>query len=124
MHIFYNLISIPSYKSDLGFINSILKKFALNIKLEQKSIKVNGKIEKYNFYKINIIHNIHELIYYKKFKGFVLIDSNDIFRPPINFLYDKYVDKKRLQHNTFYSFQSNIDLLNMFDSDSDTNNDD
>jgi hypothetical protein len=67
--IFKNKNKNNSFKSDLGFINSILKKFALNIKLDRKSKKVNGKIVKYNFYKINIINNIHELIYYKKFKG-------------------------------------------------------
>ena len=80
-----------TFKADLGHINTILKKYGLNIKLEQKSKKINKKIIKINFYKMSIIDNIHELIYYRRLKGYEFYDEENIFKIPNILIYNDLV---------------------------------
>jgi hypothetical protein len=100
-----------TFKSDLGHINSIINKFGINIKLQQINIKENKKVVSINYYNINILYNIHELIYYKKLRGFELYDSCNIFKKPSMYIYDKLINVNNIEKNKFIYNQNLLDLL-------------
>lgn len=73
------IISKENKKQILGYINSLLHTFNLSIKLLQK--RIGGK-NKTNFYKIEHLNNIDEIIFYKIEKGyFKLKDKDNLFKP-------------------------------------------
>ena len=63
-------------KAFLGIINSVLENYSIKIQYIQKKIK--GKL--CQFYKLEILDNIDEIIQYKVNKGFKLVDTNNIFK--------------------------------------------
>jgi hypothetical protein len=64
-----------STKQVLGHINSILANYSIKIKCSQKTI--NGKTE--NFYLIEVLNDVDELLKYKTQKGYNIVDKNNIF---------------------------------------------
>ena len=107
----YDKIREDILKSDLGHINSIINRFGINIKLQQLNIKENKKVISINYYNINILYNIHELIYYKKLRGYDLYDSCNIFKKPSIYIYDKLINIKNIEKNKFLYNQNLLDLL-------------
>jgi hypothetical protein len=113
----YDKIREDILKSDLGHINSIINKFGINIKLQQLNTRENKKFIKINYYNINILYNIHELIYYKKLRGFELYDSCNIFKNPSIYIYDKLINIDNIEKNKYYYNKNN--LLDLFDTETD-----
>ena len=65
-----------SIKQLLGHLNTILRDYSLKISLHRTTVK-NIRT---SYYKIEILNDVDELIKYKKEKGYMLIDDNNIFK--------------------------------------------
>ena len=93
---FYKLFSItpdrlnemfndaPSLKNKLGYINSILDDFSLNIGYDRRR-DTCGTLTTY--YKLEHVSNITEIILYKMRNNFQLYDTYQIFKAPTIFMY-------------------------------------
>lgn len=53
---------VDSIKSFLGFINSLFNEFGFNIKVKQKNIKENKKVNKKNYYYIKYVNEVDKFI--------------------------------------------------------------
>ena len=77
---------LDSNKAVLGLINSVLEPYSVKIQSVQK--KVNGKHQ--YFYKLELLDNIDEIIYYKINRGFKLVDDQNIFKYDVSQREPKY----------------------------------
>jgi len=102
----------------LSHINSIINKFGINIKLQQKNTRENKKFIKINYYNLNILYNIHELIYYKKLRGFVLHDNLKIFKEPSTYIYGELININKIEKNKYYYNQNTNNIFDLLDIDS------
>jgi hypothetical protein len=94
-----------SLKAMIGYINSFLTIYGIKISTIQKQ---EGKhVNKTNYYKIEIIHNVDELLEYRIKKGFQFEDNDGIFIKPstisgYKFKYTNMIDLNRAEHTREY----------------------
>jgi hypothetical protein len=68
---------ITTKRAMIGYINTLLHNFNMAIKTTQE--RTGGK-NKSNFYKLEHLNNIREIIFYRNIKKhYTLNDNNDIF---------------------------------------------
>ena len=89
----------------IGYINSFLTIYGIKISTIQKQ---EGKhVNKTNYYKIEIIHNVDELLEYRIKEGFQFEDHDGIFIKPSTISGYKYkstnmIDLNRAEHTREY----------------------
>jgi hypothetical protein len=95
-----------SLRALLGYINSCFIFFGVKISTIQKQeISYTNKT---NYYKLEVLHNVDELLEYKIKKGFNFEDNDCIFIKPstINgyqFKYSNMIDLNRTEHTREYN---------------------
>ena len=75
---------INSIKSFLGFINSILIDYGLNLKMKKKKIRFENKLINQYSYVLSFVNNINEFINFKIIKNHKFKDLNKLFNIKTN----------------------------------------
>ena len=85
---------VSTKKAMIGYINTLLHNFNLCIKFTQE--RTGGK-NKSNFYKLEHINNIKEIIYYRNIKNlYKFTDNDNIFKvDEKTFIYNELFNKNK-----------------------------
>ena len=110
-----------SLKAHLGYINSFLASYSLKIAVAQE--REMHLVNKINYYSLQLLDNIDELIEYKiKYRGFKMSNSDNIFKYPkdqdnYEYIYSEYIIEDL--HNK--TNDTNSDTNNEIDDNDDDN---